>query len=88
MPEEQKKLPDTGDVTIDMKEFKSILEVAIKDSVGTEVEDLKKQMADVQSKALFKDEGDEEGKETFSGSIIDSSFFKKDYADQMGWGGI
>lgn len=80
-------LPDTGKLEIDMKDFKGILEAAIQGSIGTEIEDLKKQMMDVQQKALFKDDGDGQKKETFSGSIIDTGYFKKDLSLGRTWGG-
>lgn len=81
------KLPDTGKLEIDMKDFKGILETAIAGSIGSEIEDLKKQMTEVQQKALFKDDGDGNDKETFSGSIIDTGYFQKDYAQRRGYGG-
>lgn len=81
------KLPDTGKLEIEMKDFKGILETAIANSVGSEIEELKKQMTDVQQKALFKDDGDGTGQETFAGSIIDSGYFQKDYMQRRGYGG-
>lgn len=81
-------LPETGELTIDMKDFKEILETAIQDSVGSEIKDLKNQMTDVQQKALFKDDGEGNEKETFSGSIIDTGYFLKDYASKRGWGSV
>lgn len=81
------KLPEKGELTIELNDFKGILEQAIQGSIGSEIEDLKKQMTDVQQKALFKDDGDNGKKETFSGSVIDTGFFTKDYASRRGYGG-
>lgn len=82
------KLPDTGELTIDMKDFKGILENAIQGCIGNEIEDLKKQMFEVQQKALFKDEGDGQEKETFCGSIIDTGYFRKDFENRRNWGAL
>ena len=78
------ELPDAlkgKEVTINMDDMKNILSSI----VGPEMAALKEQMLEVERKAIFP-EGDGGEAESATKSIIDTSFFTKDFPGQ-GWGG-
>lgn len=83
-PEKAGDLPDAlkgKEVTINMDDMKNILSSI----VGPEMQGLKEKMLEVERKAIFPGADDGEA-ETATKSIIDTSFFSKDFPGQ-GWGG-
>lgn len=78
-PEDKNKKPEVKEVTMD--DLKGIVAEAVKDSTAEQIEELKKDIASVEQKAVFPTSnlGDDMLQST-DDSVVDTSLFHKSYA--------
>jgi len=83
MPEDKK---EDQQVTIKMSDLKGIIAEATKDMTFPQIEALKAEIAAVNHKAIFPN-GEGDLQESVTKSIIDTSFFRKEYSQGGTFGG-